>query len=441
MNVLVRQVLAVVVVMAVILAWWFPAPLLLRLELVDWGRLYESQYAQGGSGLGVMGMSREFARSITEPLPLNRFIASKVADRLTDRTDPAWAEIVASLDSAPNAAAPATRYVAPDREIFANLPGTEGYLRWRDGVGVRYLGYRFVPAMDFSTRSIPEDVRFPLRDNWVGLLAAVVGAVLLWGWGGRATDLVAGSSAGRGLRWSAIFAVVCGGAVAWPFVYQCVGSDLSFASIFAGGFFLLGGLTGMWLFGRQAAMLRRLVAGGYLACFSYAPEEWTRFVEWNFGQETGEKKALWWFIFVITLVIGLGFMAVMRDAASVWVFVGLMGLMAVLRVLAVVLPRRGRRRHLRGPGLVYVGQDGLYLNGTVHSWNSWGARLDKTTFRRDPAPHLEVVYSYLMVAGRTLFFYRNFVWVRVPVPSGQEETGLRVATELGRVAAGKARPE
>jgi hypothetical protein len=140
--------------------------------------------------------------------------------------------------------------------------------------------------------------------------------------------------------------------------------------------------------------------------------------------------ALWWLIFVISLIIGLGFMAVMRDGASVWVFGVLMGLMALLWILAVLMPRLAYRRHLRRNGDVYVGKDGIYLNGSVHSWGTLGARLDSVEFNTKPLPHLHVIYSYWMVAGRSLYVTRNYVNVRVPVPVGKESAGRDVAKQL-----------
>lgn len=227
-------------------------------------------------------------------------------------------------------------------------------------------------------------------------------------------------------------------AVVWPFIYQSVGYGFSFASILMGGFFLIGGLAGMFLFGLQTAMLRRMISGEHLAHFTYMPEEWAKFAQWNYGEEASEKKFLWWFIFVISLVVCLGFMAVMQDEASVWVFGELMGLMAVLWILAVIVPRLTYRRHFKSSGEVYVGQNGIYISGSVHSWNTWGSQLDSTTFKADPLPHIEVVYSYMMVAGRFLFFFRNYVLVRIPIPASQEEMGREVAAQLkGKKTGGK----
>lgn len=58
-----RQAFGDRVVLAVLLAWWFPAPLLLRTELVDWGRLHESRYV---SSVPVLA-SWAWARPLSVP--------------------------------------------------------------------------------------------------------------------------------------------------------------------------------------------------------------------------------------------------------------------------------------------------------------------------------------------------------------------------------------
>ncbi len=432
MSLFTRQVLAASGIVAVLLAWWYPTPLVLRLELVDWGQLYESRYAPKDSGPGVMGMGQAFVRSTTEPMPLNRFIDSRLADRLVMGEDPAWALVVDDLEPLLFAGNKAVRYVLPEMEPFLGLPQTDPYtsraVQWKDERGLHHLDYRFLPAAEFAEHTLPEEIRYPLRHLWL-----VACAMLLFFFGfvlkGK-PNLIETGSAGKGLRWSAIVFVLCGGAILWPFVYQTVGSGFSFASIFMGAVFLSGALVGLWLFGRQSAMLRRMLAGERLAHFTYTPQEWSRFVEWNYGEELSAKKGLWWVIFIVALLIGLGFVAVMRDAASLWVFGFLMALMLLLGLLALGLPKLTYHRQLKQPGQVIIGQEGIYLNGTVHSWHTWGSRLEKVLFKTKPLPHLEVIYSYLMVLPRSLYAFRQAVAVRVPVPSGQEETGRKLAAQF-----------
>jgi len=429
MGLMQRQILASVAIVAAFMAWWFPAPLLLRGELVQWGRLYENHYAPPGSKLGATSMGRAFVQSVTGPMPLTEFIASRIQGREVLATDSAWTGIFAELEVMPGSGR-VVRFFDPAQVPFVGLESDRRYVRWQDEGGIRHLEYEFVPARDFERHEIPAEVEFPLRRKWMVILAVGVCGMLFGFAGGKGAGPVENSSAGKGLRWSAVCAVAFSGMMLWPFVYRTVGSGSSFAVILMSGLFLPGAFVAMWLFGRQAAMVRRMIGGVNLAHFTYSPEEWTRFAHWNFGEEASDKKFLWWLIFVISLVIGLGFMAVMRDEASVWVFGVLMALMVVLRVLAVALPRLAYRRHLGRTGEAYVGEDGIYLDGSVHSWNGLGTRLDSVAFKTSPLPHLRFEYSYLMVAGRSLYFFRNSITVRVPVPAGREAEGKAVVQRL-----------
>jgi len=436
MSLLWRYVVASCVIVAAAMAWWYPEPVLVRGELVDWGRLYERRNAPPEHLIGAMALGKAFIQSVSEPLPLTEFIAGNTAGRTVAAMDPAWQDVFSGLDAAMDAgSAPPVRFSRPAEAPFTELDENLRYVEFRDDKGLRYMEYRFIPARDFESVDIPEDKVFPVRPYWLVMLLGSVGAVGLGLAGGRATSLVESSSAGRGVRWSAVFAVFFSGMILWPFVHGTVGSGLSFASILMGGLFFIGALVGLWLFGSQARMLRDMVEGGsFLAHFTFDPAEWKAFAEWNYGEEASRKRAVWLLIFFVSVVVGGGFMLVMRDEASVWVFAGLMAFMAVLWLLAVGLPWLTRRRDLRGTGEVYVGDRCVYLNGSVHSWGMLGSRLDSVQMEKKPVPHILLVYSYMMVAGRSLYFFRNYVEVRIPVPRNQEEVGAAVVKALEKSA-------
>jgi hypothetical protein len=344
--------------------------------------------------------------------------------------DPAWGDVFGHLDKAWISGGDAARFFKPSERPFTELEEAGRYVEYRDEQGVRHMEYRFVSALDFGDYDIPEHLAFPSRPFWPALLVASLAAGLCFV-GGRSAGVVESSSAGRGVRWSAVLTVVFSGVVLWPFVYGVVNSGPSYASFLMGGLFLIGSLMGLWLFGSQARQLRDMVEGGrFLAHFAFEPVEWKAFAEWNYGEEASRKRAIWLLIFVISVVVGGGFMLVMRDEASVWVFAGLMGFMVVLWLLAVGLPWLMRRRDLRGTGEVYVGDRCVYLNGTVHSWGMLGSRLDSVQIEKKPMPHILLVYSYMMVAGRSLYFFRNYVEVRIPVPRGQEEAAVAAVRAL-----------
>lgn len=425
--------------MAGLVWWWFPAPWLVRLEPVDWAARHERKFTPPERIWGVMEMGRAFIQSVTEPVPLTEFIAHETRNALIPVSGPEWERVFAEpgLPPAPEGGGPAgIRYVSPSDPPFTGLDRERRFLEWRDAKGIRQLEYRFIPADEFGNHPIPPEARYPFRHYWPVAAPALL-FVMFWGffWPG-ASGPVAASSAARGARGSALFLALSSGLVLWPFVHGTVGSGLSFASILIGGLLVIGGAVALWLFGVQVAMVRRLIDGrAYLAHFTFPREEWNRFVDWNYRSELSEKKALWWLIFIISLIVGLGFVAVMRDKASVWVFGFLMGFMVFLRFLAVGLPRLTARRQREGIGGVYVGREGACLNGVVHSWITFGARLESAEYADDPLPHVLVVYSQLQSSGRALYFYRQDIPLRIPVPAGRESEGRELARSLN--AAGR----
>lgn len=418
MMFVVRHVVVAVAAVGLLLAWWFPAPVLIRLESVDWQERLEALARRGSEYPGAS--LRRKPRSLAE------FVAAETAGRVTGAKDPAWIGVFRDVE------ARGVDYREPGAAPLSSLPGRYGYVALQEGEGSRYLEYRRIGVEDFRFYSIPAHLKYPLRKYWPQFLAAAAFVLAALAVPRGSPGIVETSSAAQGFRWSAFLAAGFAGMTAWPFVYGTGGSGAAYASILVGGVFFFGALAGMGLFGRQILLLREMVAGRHLAHFTYEPEEWLRYVRWNFGQETERKKALWILIFAVSLVVGLGFVIVLRDAASVGVFVVLMGLMAVLWLLAVGLPRLARRRDLHRPGQVYVGRRAVYLNGTVHSWGMLGSRLESVKMEDTPLPHILLVYSVLMISGRILYFFRHQVPVRIPVPRGQD--GAAVVRALRKEA-------
>jgi hypothetical protein len=406
MLLLLRNIVAACVIAAAVMAWWYPEPVLLRGELVRWGKLYEDRNTPPGRMSGAMGLGKAFVQSVSEPLPLTEFIAAKTRGRTVTVTGPAWAQAFGELEQGLAAGRRPVRFDRPDLRPFDELPGPSGYAEFRDAGGIRHMDYRRIPAREYETSDVPDEAAFPLRRHWPWLLGAGLTALAFGLFAGRAGDVVASSSAGRGVRWSAVCGVMFGALVLWPFVFDTVGSGASYASIVIGGLFLFGALVGMWLFGRQAGLLRDMVEGGrYLAHFTFEPEEWKAFARWEYGEETAQKRGVWLLIFGISVVVGAGRMI-------------------------------GKRVEACRPGEVYVGERCVYVNGTVHSWGTLGSRLDSVKRERKPLPHIRLVYSYIMVAGRSLYFFRNYVTVRIPVPSSQADGGDMIVKALEKSAHG-----
>jgi hypothetical protein len=423
MSYTLRFAVASCAVVATLLAWWFPAPVLIRGELVDWGRLYEAQYAPPSEMMfSVIDLTMARLKAGAEPVPLTEFIAGKTDGHTFRATDAAWAEVFSRLDTnlAPNR--PLVRFFKPTQPPFVQLDDKLRYVEWRDGRGIRYLEYQYILAKEFKDQPIPEAIRFPLRAYWPYLLCGVL-AIGYWGFFPRRTlGIVESSWAGKGFRISAAFTIAFLGIILWPFIYQNMGSNY-FGVILVGGILLLGAGLFLLYFRGQISALRRMIEDRqYLARFTYGIKEWNQFIEWRFAEESSTAKFGLVVISIIFGVVSLGFVVLEQDETSLCISGGLMGFIVLFGGLGMVMQRLAYRRNRLQPGEVYVGESGCYINGSVHTWRNY---LEKAEFKIDPVPHILVAYSQ---PSRNLS--RSLVSVPIPVPMGQEPLGRRVVDQL-----------
>ena len=434
MGLLVRYLLGSCGIVAALMAWWYPAPVLVRLELVDWGKLYEKRYTPPEQVWGAMEAARAMISSISEPLPLIEFIAGSVKGHVTASKEDSWADVLEAVQEEAVSGGNGAAFFRPDQRPFSELDKAMRYVEWRGSQGTVHFAYRFMEARELESEQVPAGIHYPMRRYWAVMFPLVLFSVYFGFFVRGAVGKVAASSAGKGVRISAVLAAGFSGMILWPFVYGTVGSAYSFASIFMGGFFFLGSLAAVWLFGLQASMAAAMIENGrYLARFTYGPDEWARFKKWDSEEDAAEKRSLWLVVFVLSLLIGGGFMLVMRDRASVYVFCFLMAFVGLLWVIAIGVPRLRGGTKDQSPGEVYVGEKGAYVDGMVHSWNLPGARFESAELRNEPQPHILLVYSQLQTAGRSLFFFRNYLAVRIPVAVGMEGEARALVQRLRSV--------
>ncbi len=427
MRFLLKPLLLGYVFFLAILLWWRPAPVLLRIESVDWAGLYEKQHTPVEHLWGAMEMGRELIRGMTPHTPLTEFIAEKTADRLVRVTGSQWCDWYGRNFAAVPSSPGTSTFFRPDDSPVAEISKEQGYLELRCDKAIEHLHFVRVPAADFGHHEIPEALHYPSRKTAVAVFTGCLALGLLFRLRREEPGLVETSSVARGCRVTSL--ILAGGSVltTLPFFYQIHHSTSAFPIIFVGGFVMLAGFVGLVIFARLLPMLRDLLAGvGLIVHWTYDPEEWKRFAEWEFGEEKSEKTHLLILISIIALVIGLGFWVSVRDEASGWVFLFLMGVVALLWGVGWLVPRLNYRRNLNRPGQVYIGKAGVYISGAVHAWKMWGSRFESAEYRTEPFPLLLLTYSYLQAAGRPLFFYRQGVTVRIPVPRGKEAEGKSV---------------
>jgi hypothetical protein len=223
------------------------------------------------------------------------------------------------------------------------------------------------------------------------------------------------------------------GLVVMPFYYGWYNDFPPF--VFVGGFIIVCGLIGFTMFGWLAVVVGRLLSGSQVIVhWTYDHTEWQRYVAWAYGEDVREKRQLFLLVAGITLLIGGAFWLLMRDRAAALVFCFLVSLLLFIWLLITVLPWLTRRRDQRQPGEIVAGKNVIYHNGSVHCWTFPGSRLEGVVRVEQPFPMVQIRYSYLMMAGRTLYFFRNHVTVSLPVPAGCEEEAARLVEALSHTA-------
>jgi hypothetical protein len=179
------------------------------------------------------------------------------------------------------------------------------------------------------------------------------------------------------------------------------------------------------MFFRSASRLDAVIDGDVVARWRLEPGEWRRFVEVEYGLEAGEKRALWRMLAAIVMVVGLGFLLLMRDHASPGVVAWVALLLAAAFVLSRLGPEAARRRLLASGAGVLVSRRGVVVAGQFHDFAMAGTRIEEVGLAEDRKV-LFLIVEYSRLTGRI----REGVHLRVPVPRGDRAEGVRVADAL-----------
>lgn len=401
MNLTIRYVIASCGLIAAVLAWWFPASVLIRGEWVDWVRLYESA---------------------APAVPLTEYIAQRTEGRAAQGTDPLWAQVFSAFESdAVPGGQKAVRFFKPADAPFNQISLGFKYVEWRDEHGIRHMEYQPVEAEDFADQPIPDALRFPLRVYWPALLGGIL-IIGYWGFFHRQKlTLVESSTSAQMIRGATVLIVISLGLIVGPIICRVDSLFILFSPV-AGVMLLIVAGAMIWSSKREIALLRPLLEGQrYLAHFNYNANEWRRYVEWNFSEEMARSKSIWWLLFWVTLVAGAIFLGIAESDNALWIISILSGsLMLFVTVLAFVFPTLIYRRDCARSGEVYIGQQIIYLNGSVYCWGMSDGRLESLQFKAEPLPHLLLIYSQRQTMSAS---------VRIPVPAGQEDQVQRQVIE------------
>lgn len=197
------------------------------------------------------------------------------------------------------------------------------------------------------------------------------------------------------------------------------GYAVSFVSIFVA----VSAALVAWLFWSRASTLDAIFAGkDLLAHWSYQPGEWEGYTRVELQQQTSRNKGLLAVMAAWAVLFG-GLCWLLDPQAGGSVFLAMLGLILLLGIFALGLPRLRHWGQRGRPGDAWITQKAIYFDGVLVRFGGLEAHLDAVKWQ-DPQEHapalLEFEVSYPTRAG----FQAQTV--RIPVPRGQDAEAHKI---------------
>ncbi len=205
-----------------------------------------------------------------------------------------------------------------------------------------------------------------------------------------------------------------------------------YALQFVGLFVLITGVVTLWFYRARATVLARLFAGeGLLAHWTVDALQVQKQATTELAETRERNRGLFWITAILFVVIGIPVLVVptwrdlLRGDSIAVVIVGCyFAVVPLLGLFAWGMPRLAYRRAVQAGAEVYIGQDGVFVNGALHTWKQPFTDLRRVRFKRQARPPaLEFDIRTLTRLG--VVYFKTYT-VTVPVPAGQEEQAENV---------------
>ena len=408
--------------LVLLLAWWYPAQHLVRIEPVDLESRFERFKNPAWMGITpTFGLPLEMTGGNRQDVSFEQFRSAfmQAADVILAADSKSWSPLADKLSSQGQV------YLGPEQWP---LPWPAEYRGPRTAVlekeeDIQLLQLAWLGPQDVFGADLGWQDRHPLR-----LFAMLAGLVMLatagLAWSRSNTDLMPSASDSRmGTTLACCLGLILVGAamICMPHLYGIWGrGDLGFAAFFVGLFLCLSGVLSVLVFFGPYKYIQALLQGEKrLVQWSYTPAEWQNFVHTQYDIERGDMLQKLAFIGLVLLGAAL----VVSWLAGVLAVMIISGVFFALVLIAVSVPVFSRRRLLRGPFEAHIGLKGLYLGGQTHTWTGFFHRFQSAGVETGTNPCLVIHYFQLGHGGGDIL-------VRVPVPAGREQEARQAAREL-----------
>lgn len=202
-----------------------------------------------------------------------------------------------------------------------------------------------------------------------------------------------------------------------------------FAMQFGGFFLVVVGLIAVAIFWFRANRLKAMFRGSHLlAHWVYDPLQVRDQADTDLQSAKERNRVLLVIVavFIVActlLLVAIGFSS--GEGDNMPLFVGIMAaVLLIVAVFALGMPYLQHRRALRSSGEALIAENGLYINGALHTWNPPLATLQEVRLVEEGA-ETHLVFSLRSLSRTSATLYETYS-VTVPVPPGQEAAAHKV---------------
>ncbi len=192
------------------------------------------------------------------------------------------------------------------------------------------------------------------------------------------------------------------------------------AMIFIGFIMFITGAIVTPFYFKLAKKFSNIVSGkNILAYWIYDAAEWGEYAEGELRKRKKEKWAMFWFITLIGIVVNI-ILCIAKPAGLFFFVIEQFVLMAIIGITAYLSYSLPHQKNVRNMGRAIIAPNGVYLNGSFHSWQGLSARFESVRLT-DNDTILQFTYSALVRYGQ-----RENYTVNVPIPRNQLSTAFKI---------------
>lgn len=202
-----------------------------------------------------------------------------------------------------------------------------------------------------------------------------------------------------------------------------------FAMQFGGFFLVVVGIITAAIFGNRAYRLKAMFRGSrLLAHWVYDPMQLRDQVDRDLQSAKEKNRGLFLIVAVFFVAFTLLFVVIgslSGEGDNMPMFAGIMAaVLLIIAAFAFGMPYLQHRSALRSSGEAIIAENGLFINGALHTWNPPLAMLDEVALVED-GTGARLVFSLRSLARTSATAYEAYS-VEVPVPPGAEATARQV---------------